>query len=80
MGIPELHYPHTKNDQDGKIIDYDKLKMMSLDNFIYYCIKWGLPLTLAENVAVKSKIKDPKKYIAEKSKLLRKQYEKLLVK
>jgi hypothetical protein len=79
LGLPELHWPHTKNDSSGKIIDYDKLKMMSLDNFIYYCIKWRLSLALAENVAVKSKI-NPKKYVAEKSKLLRKQYEKLLAK
>ena len=78
LGVPELHWPHTKNDNEGKIIDYDNLKMMSLDNFIYYCIKWRLSLALAENVAVKSKIKDPKRYVADKSKLLRKQYEKLL--
>lgn len=71
LELPELHYPHTKNDSKGKVIEYDKLKMMALDNFIYYCVKWRLSLALAENVAVKSKVKDPKKYVAQKAKLLK---------
>jgi len=71
LGIPELHYHHSKNDDSGEKISYSKLKAMSLDNFIYYCDKWRLSLSLAENVALKSAIKDPKKYVAQRYKLLK---------
>jgi GT2 family glycosyltransferase len=68
--LPELHYPHSKNDNSGNKIPNDKLKLMALDNFIYYCMKWKLSLALAENVALKMSIKDPKKYVSSRAKLL----------
>jgi GT2 family glycosyltransferase len=71
LKLPELHYMHSKSDNEGKLITSDQLKLLSLDNFIYYCEKWGLPLVLVENVALKAMIKDPKKYVAQRAKLLR---------
>lgn len=64
LEIPELHYHHSKNNSLGAKIPYEQLKLMYLDNFIYYCNKWKLPFSLAENLALKSMIKDPKKYVA----------------
>lgn len=73
LGVPELHYLHSKNDPSGSKVPYQQLKMMSLDNFVYYCNKWNLPMSLAENIALKSMIKDPKKYVAKKFKELSRQ-------
>ena len=70
LNIPELHYLHDKRDERGVPINQDKLKLLSLDNFIYYCYKWKLPIVLAENVALKSNVRDPKKYVSQRSKVL----------
>ena len=71
LKVPELHYMHAKVNNDGNVVGYDKLKLLALDNFIYYCDKWCLSMTLAENVALKAMIKDPKKHVAKRVKLLR---------
>jgi len=70
LKLTELHYMHSKSD-NGNVVPYEKLKLMSLDNFIYYCTKWSLPLVLAENVAMKAVIKNPKKHVAQRAKILK---------
>ena len=71
LGLIELHYQHEKRDASNKALSAQDLRMLSLDNFIYYLSKWNLPVTLAENVALKMNVKDPKKLVAEKLRLFR---------
>lgn len=71
LKLPELHYMHSKSDVNGNKLSNEDLKLMYLENFMYYCNKWDVPLTLAENVAFKSGIKNPKKYVFDKMELLR---------
>lgn len=71
LWLKELHYPHAKNDITGKALQNDKLKLLALDNLIYYCDKWQLSPAFAANVAMKSKVTSPNKYVAERQKLLR---------
>jgi hypothetical protein len=66
LDLPEIHYHHFKIDQKGDEIDELTLQRMGLDNFIYYCKKWQLPLILAEDLAVRCKIPNPWKYVEEK--------------
>ncbi len=63
LGVPELHFPHPKKNKEGKNIGYMELRRMGLDNFLYYCCKWNLPLALAENVAHGCNLRRPAKYI-----------------
>lgn len=68
LDIPELHFPHDKlNNDNTKLSDKDLWKK-SLDNFIYYCLKWELPLVLAEDMAARGGIKRPSNYVSKKSK------------
>lgn len=67
LGIPELHYPHSKLDGPNVLSD-SALWILSLDNFIYYCDKWKLPMSLAESFAVRSGIKSPVPYVRKKLK------------
>ena len=71
LDIPELHFPHNKIDNNKTKIKNKDLWNMSLDNFIYYCLKWQLPLVLAEDMAVRGGIKRPASYVAKKSKELK---------
>lgn len=65
LKAPELHYHHAK--KDGVVeVDEITLRRMGLDNFIYYCNKWGLPLVCAEALAYQCSILQPKKYVKRK--------------
>ena len=68
LGVPEFHFPHPKRDIEGNEIEEMRLRRMGLDNFVYYCCKWGLPLALAENVAHSCDIRRPDKYVQKKAK------------
>lgn len=68
--LPELHWPHQKK-KDGETLSQEQLWLMSLNNFIRYCVKWGLPLALAEDLAHRSKVKTPSKYVRERAEKLR---------
>lgn len=70
LEIPELHFPHPKLNKKGKDISEARLKRMGLDNFLYYCTKWNLPLALAEDVAHDCQIRRPAKYIEKRIKEL----------
>lgn len=70
LGVPELHFPHPKLDKKRKGIGHMKLRKMGLDNFLYYCCKWNLPLALAENVAHGCDLRRPAKYVEERVKEL----------
>jgi len=67
LGVNELHCWHPKLLGD-QIVTKQKLDQMSLDNFIYYCNKWKLPTTLAENIAHNIGVKKPAAYVEEKVK------------
>lgn len=66
--IPELHYPHEKLDNKNSIINKNDLHLMSLDNFIYYCDKWKLPMSLADTFAERCGVLRPTKYVNKKLK------------
>jgi hypothetical protein len=72
LGIPELHYPHKKL-ENGSALDDKALYRMSLDNFIYYCDKWQLPMVIAESMAVRSGIARPSSYVGKKLKEFKQQ-------
>lgn len=63
LEVNELHFPHEKLDDEARTLDNTTLWRLSLDNFIYYCLKWKLPMTLAENLAYKSGIVRPSRYL-----------------
>lgn len=65
LELPELHYPHAKRHADSPITDQD-IKLLGLNNFIHYCRKWDLTLSLAENLAVNLCVPNPPKYIKER--------------
>lgn len=65
LDIPEIHYHHKKLEGEEEI-DEITLRRRGLDNFIYYCKKWGLPVALAEDLAVRCGILRPTKYVEEK--------------
>lgn len=66
LQLLELHFPHKKLSDANNSLSSVELDQLSLDNFIYYCDKWSLSLTLAENLAVRCNIKNPKKYVDKK--------------
>lgn len=68
LNIPEIHYHHFKLDATGEEIDDITLHRMGLDNFIYLCNKWKLPMVLAENLAVRCGILKPSAYVEKKLK------------
>lgn len=70
LGLPELHWPHYKKDGDKNLTDKE-LWVLSLHNFIRYCLKWGLPLVLADDLAHRSQIKNPSKYVRQYAESLR---------
>ena len=70
LQAPELHCHHLKRDESSSPVNPRDLKKMGLDNFIYYCRKWNLPLNLAENVAYECEIERPSVYISKKLKEL----------
>lgn len=72
LGLMEYHFPHTK-DQEGKSLNKMELRRLGLDNYIYYCYKWGLPSIFAENIAHECNLKSPAKYVAVKMNELKEQ-------
>ena len=70
LGIPEFHFPHPKRDDEGNEIKEMRLRRMGLDNFIYYCCKWNLPIAIAENVAHSCNIRRPDRYVQKRAKEL----------
>jgi hypothetical protein len=64
-GCPELHCHHLKieGDQTIRKIEVGKL---SLYNFIYYCHKWEISMSAAENMALKLGISKPRDYVQDK--------------
>lgn len=67
LEIPEFHYPHDKVD-GSRAIDEKTLYRMGLDNFIYYCHKWGLSMALAEGLAVRCGVPRVSRYVDKKLK------------
>jgi hypothetical protein len=65
LGIPELHYPHQKK-ENNQNLNVHELRRMALNNFIYYCVKWGLPSALAETMALGCNLKYPSRYVEKK--------------
>lgn len=63
LEVPELHCEHLKRDNNNQEISDDALYLMGLDNFIYFCHKWGLPLSLTESVAFGAGVMDARKYV-----------------
>lgn len=53
--LNELHYLHEKV-EEGNPVSEECFKKMSLDNYIYYCKKWDLPISFVEEVAFNSGI------------------------
>jgi hypothetical protein len=72
LAIPELHYPHFKLGAENDPIRDRDLWLLGLDNFIYYCNKWHLPIALAESLAIQSGIKKSASYVNKRSKELAK--------
>jgi hypothetical protein len=70
LEVPEIHFIHPKR-HGKKALGEMKLRRLGLDNFIYYCLKWNLPMALAENVAHECNLKRPAKYVEAKVKELR---------
>lgn len=63
LWMPELHFPHAKLDDKSNPLGDEMYYKLALDNFIYYCWKWDLPMTLAESLAVRSNVQRPALYI-----------------
>lgn len=68
LGVLEMHYHHSKLGNDGKAFDAVTLRQLSLDNFIYYCIKWKLSNGLAEGMAADAGIRHPAKFVQRRKK------------
>jgi hypothetical protein len=68
LQMPELHYHHNKMGDSKIELDEVTLRRMGLDNFIYYCDKWGLPMVLAESLAVRCGVMRPQRYVDKKLK------------
>ena len=70
LRLPELHWPHEKI-QGGDVLKEQELWLLSLDNFIRYCVKWGIPMAAAEDLAYRSGIKKARHYVKERQDFLR---------
>jgi hypothetical protein len=79
LELTELHFPHSKLSK-GKVLSEKKLRQLSLDNFIYYCLKWGIPKSRMISVAKRSMLKCPVRYVNEKIRLFSKEFfERILI-
>jgi len=68
LQIPQIHFIHKKLDNNQNSLKDKDLWLLSLENFIYYCQKWKLPMALAESMAVRCDIKNPHSYVSKKLK------------
>lgn len=62
LQLPEFHYPHPKK-AEGDKLGVMELRRLGLVNYIYYLNKWGLPMTLAEEIAAECNLRRPAKYV-----------------
>jgi len=60
----ELHCPHEKKNDFGCSLSAYEIGCLGLNNFIYYCKKWNLPIELAEQLAIRCKVSNPVAYVA----------------
>lgn len=67
LGLPELHLSHNKLIKD-KVLSDKELHLLALDNYLYYCVKWGIPMSLVESMA--HEIGLDKRYIKQRKELL----------
>lgn len=67
----ELHYHHTKLSEHKTELDNNTLFRLGLDNFIYYSVKWGVSLTVAEDLAFGCSIINPQSYVADRVKAIK---------
>lgn len=63
LSVPELHCHHAKLGDAVDELQTKSLQIMGLDNFIYYCRKWSLPLALPEGLAQRIGIPYPARYV-----------------
>lgn len=61
--VPEVHYHHVKLSEGGTPHLQKDIALQTLDNYIYYCRKWGVSMAMAESMAAKIKIPKPRDYI-----------------
>lgn len=73
LNVPELHCPHPKS-EGKKELDSFTLKRLGLDNYIYYCKKWGVPMVYAETLASEIGVPKPVAYVAGKLKQYKEQH------
>lgn len=66
LQLPELHWPHKKLDEANQPLGRKELHLLSLDNYLYYCNKWGLPASFAEGVAYDIGVEKPKQYVRQR--------------
>lgn len=71
LGLTELHFPHPKLGENNKALDQSVLQKMGLENLIYYCWKWGLQNSIAEQIAYRCNIPRPAQYVDKRMKLLK---------
>lgn len=64
LDLVELHCPHPKRDK-GTELDTYTLRRLGLDNYIYYCHKWGVPMVFAETLASEIGVLKPHRYVTE---------------
>lgn len=62
LQVPEFHYPHPKR-KKGEKLGMMELRRLGLINYIYYCDKWNLPISLAETVAAECNLRRPVRYV-----------------
>jgi len=67
--VTELHYIHEKRQGDQILTEID-LRKLTVDNYVYYCRKWGLSITMAESLAHESGIEKPERYVDKRWKAL----------
>ena len=68
--VPELHYFHHKKSGDKNLSKLDIYKL-SIDNFIYYCDKWRIPLSKAASMAHQAGAKKPLSYVKKRLSFLK---------
>jgi hypothetical protein len=51
LELPELHCHHHKFGENNIALSATELHRLNLDNFVYYLLKWKLPLQHAETIA-----------------------------
>ena len=59
----ELHYIHEKRHESGVLSEME-LRKLTIENYVYYCRKWGLPRTMPESLAHESGIEKSERFVA----------------